>query len=312
MRIEVPAQDRLPIVAAVDGSRTGLAALDFAVAHAVLLRARLKIVHVWPGHYAGSFRGRGLMPERDDGRRLLEIAASRAGLAAPGLRVETELLDGAAGNVLVGCSGRARLVVVGHRDELVSRPSWGSTTAYLAHHSVCPLLVHRGSSPQRGPVVVAVSARAEATATVGYAFEEAARLGERLVAVHVWSRDSAREPGAGSGGVAERQLAERRLGQELAGWSAAFPAVAVEPVVAHDLDIAYTIERASRRGRLLVAGMGRNGSFAELLYGSVGLAMARQAPCPVLLVPPGWSTTAGAEVPSAGAEVRDGGGAAAR
>ena len=297
MHIEASAQDRLPVVVAVDGSRTGLAALDFAAAQAVRHHAELAIVHVWPGHYAGSFRGRGLIPDRDDGRRLLEIAASRAALAAPGLRIETELLDGAAGNVLVGRSERARLIVVGHRDQVATRPSWGSTTAYLAHHSSCPLLVHRGSSPQHGPVVVAVSARPEPTATVGYAFAEAARLDERLVAVHVWSRDPARETTPARGGVevAVRQSAERRLAGELSEWSEAFPGVVVEQVVTPDLDVAYTIERASRRGRLLVAGMGRNGSFAEMLYGSVSLAMARQAPCPVLLVPAGWPVTTGAE-----------------
>ena len=290
---------------AVDGSRAGLAALDLAAAQAVRHHARLTIVHVWPGHYAGPFRSSGLIPDRDDGRRLLEIAASRAALAAPGLRIETELLDGAAGNVLVGCSERARLIVVGHRDEVFTRPSWGSTTAYLAHHSTCPLLVHRGSSPRQGPVVVAVSARPGPTATIGYAFAEAARLDDRLVAVHVWSHASVRATSPAQGGyVAERQSAERQLAKELSEWSEAFPAVVVERVVVHDLDIAYTIERASRRGRLLVAGMGRNGSFAEMLYGSISLGIARQALCPVLLVPPGWPAATGLEVRDGGAAVR--------
>ena len=102
MHNAVSAQDRLPVVVAVNGSRTGLATLDFAAAEAVRHRARLTIVHVWPGHYAGPFRGRGAIPDHDDGRRLLQIAASRAALAAPGLPVETEMLDGAAGNILAG------------------------------------------------------------------------------------------------------------------------------------------------------------------------------------------------------------------
>jgi len=285
-------------VVALDGSRTGLATLDFAAAQAVRHRAPLAIVHVWPGHYSGPFRSRGPIANRDDGRRLLGIAASRAALATPDLRIETEMLDGAAGNVLVGRSERASLIVVGHRDEIVTRPSWGSTTAYLAHHSTCPLLVHRGSAPRQGPVVVAVSARRDQTATIGYAYAEAARLGSRLVAVHVWNRESAQETSPAPGGdVAQRQAAERRLAQELAEWSEMFPNVVVERLVVHDLDIAYTIERASRRGQLLVAGMGRNGRFAEMLYGSVSLAMARRAPCPVLLVPPGLPVTTGGTGP---------------
>jgi len=294
------------VVVAVDGSRSGLATLDFAAAQAVRHDARLSIVHVWPGRYAGPFRGRGRVPGRDDGRRLLEIAAARAGLAAPGLSIDTELLDGAAGNVLVGCSGRAGMIVVGHRDQVASRPSWGSTAAYLAHHSSCPVLVHRGWSPVQGPVVVAASARAGSAATLGHAFAEAARLGERLVAVHIWSPvdGGERSPAQGSGFIAGRQSAERRLAQELAGWSAAFPGVGVERVVVHDLDVAYTLGRASRRGRLLVAGMGRTGGFAEVLYGSAGLATARQAPCPVLLVPPGWPARTGLEAGVGGTAAR--------
>jgi len=184
--------------------------------------------------------------------------------------------------------------VVGHRDEVLTRPSWGSTTAYLAHHSACPLLVYRGAV-RTGPVVVAASARPAGASTLGYAFAEAALLGERLVAVHMWTR-----PGAVDGPVpvvvpggygTERRRAERALAEALAGWSARFTEVPVERLVVSDLDMAYTIERASRRGRLLVAGIGRHGRFAELLYGSLGPGPGTlsRATCPVLLAPAGWA-----------------------
>ena len=93
---------------------------------------------------------------------------------------------------------------------------------------------------------------------------------------------------ASSGYAADRQEAERHLAETLAGWTWSYPDLVVERLVLHDLDIAYTLERASRRGRLLVAGMGRNSRFAELLYGSLGMSLMRQAACPVLLVPHGW------------------------
>jgi hypothetical protein len=65
-----------------------------------------------------------------------------------------------------------------------NRQSWGSTAAYLAPHGACPLLVYRGTG-ERGPVVVlAASARWTGTATVACAYEEAAPVGSRLVAVH--------------------------------------------------------------------------------------------------------------------------------
>ncbi|MDT5040932.1 MAG: hypothetical protein QOE51_1917 [Actinoplanes sp.] len=115
--------------------------------------------------------------------------------------------------------------------------------------------------------------------------------GGRLVAVYVWTRPDDRADtrlAAAAGHVAERQQAERHLAEALAGWTCDYPDVAVERLALHDLDVAYTLERASRRGRLLVAGMGSSGRFAELLYGSPGLTLVRQAVCPVLLVPSDW------------------------
>jgi hypothetical protein len=54
--------------------------------------------------------------------------------------------------------------------------------------------------------------------------------------------------------------------------------------------MAYTIERASRRGRLLVAGIGRHGRFAELLYGALSPnpGALQRATCPVVIVPSAW------------------------
>jgi nucleotide-binding universal stress UspA family protein len=282
-----------PVLVGVDGSRSTHATLDLAVAEAVRLDAPLLIVHVWPGRYTGAFRSRTGMPSPADGRRLLEVTAARARLAGPDLSVSTEFVEGGAANVLSRYSQRARLLVVGHCDDPFTGPSWGSTAAYLAHHSECPLLVNRGGGHD-GPVVVASSARSPESATLGYAFAEASLRGTRLVAVHMWSRPWAADgsvPLVAAGGyAAERRTAERELAAALDRWSARFPTVPVDRLVVSDLDLAYTIERASRRGRLLVAGIGRHGRFSELLYGSAGPGPVglRSAPCPVLFVPEGW------------------------
>jgi nucleotide-binding universal stress UspA family protein len=282
---------RTPVVVGVDGSRSHLATIDIAVVEAVRRRAALLIVHVWPGRYTASLRGSGPGPAEADGRHLLEIAARRALHRAPNLDVSTELLDGGTAAALVQRSLRSQLLVVGHRDDVLTRHGWGSTAAYLAHHCACPLMVHRGEALERGPVVVAVSTSDSAEATVRCAFQEAAWYGSRLVAVHVWTHPTGR--GASRSTVVadyavSRDEADRRLAEALTGSVAAYPDVAVERLVLHDLDVAYTLERASQRGRLLVAGMGRNGRFAELLYGSLGLSMMRRSACPVLLVPERW------------------------
>lgn len=280
----------LPVMVGVDGSRSHLSTVDLGVATAVRHRRPLLIVHVWPGRYVGSLRPRTPLPTEADGRHLLEIAARRAEHLAPGLKVATEFVTGSAAVLLTRLSGEARLLVVGHRDDAMNRQSWGSTAAYLAHHSACPLLVHRGGTSDRGPVVLAASARAIGTATVACAFEEAALAGTRLVAVHAWTPPAAPDsvsPRRGAGLVA-RTDADRLLTGALADWAGRYPEVTVERLLVSDVDIAYTVDRASRRGRLLIAGIGRTGRFAELLYGSPGSALSSQAACPVLLVPPGW------------------------
>jgi len=292
----VVSAQRQPVVIGVDGSRNHLATVDLGVAEAVRRRAPLLIVHVWPGRYSGPFRSRGPLPSEADGRRLLEVAARRAAHTAPQLDIDTELAGGGAASALVERSAVARLMVVGHRDDVLTRPSWGSTAAYLAHHCACPLLVQRGGPAERGPVVLAASAEETGAATVAAAYQEAELRGSRLVAIHVWTH-----PG-GPDGIpvatpavaypADRQRAERALAEALAGWAWSHPDVEVERVVLHDLDVAYTLERAARRGRVLVAGMGRTGRFAEMLYGTLGLSLGRAAPCPVLLIPPGWPAPA--------------------
>jgi nucleotide-binding universal stress UspA family protein len=279
-----------PVVVGVDGSRGTSGTVDLALAEAARCAAPLRIVHVWPGRYRGAFRSRDSVPSRADGIRLLEVTQRRARLAAPSMPIATELLEGGAATTLTGRSAEAQLLVVGHRDDVYTRASWGSTAAYLAHHSECPLLVNRGAG-HNGPVVVASSARSSRAATLGYAFAEAAQLGARLVAVHMWARPDdpdGRAPAVVRGGYAEqRRAAEARLTDALAEWSAQYPAVAVERLVVSDLDLACTIDRASHRGRLLVAGIGAHGRFAELLYGT-GQVGLRGATCPVMLVPAGW------------------------
>ncbi|WP_127507994.1 universal stress protein [Actinoplanes solisilvae] len=284
-------EDR-PVVVGVDGSRAVQAIVDLAAAEAVQRRSPLVITHVWPGRYTGSFRGRGTIPARSDARRLLELSVARVRREHPRLRVRKQLLDGGAAIQLAEASAFSRLLVVGHRDDVTVRSGWGPTTAYLAHHSSCPLLVYRAGDPVSGPVVVSTSARPEAGATLGYAFSRASVFSTRLVAVHMWTRPGAAEgipPVVAAGAyAAECAVAEKTLDAALAEWRTRFPDVPVERLLVNELDMPYTIEGAMRRGRLLVAGVGRSGSFAELLYESWRPAARQRAGCPVLLVPPGW------------------------
>lgn len=281
--------DRLPVVVGVDGARGSLATVDLAAAEAQRRGAPLSVVHVWPGRYAGPFRSRGMVPTEEDGRHVLDLAVQRACRTDADLELSTRLVDGDPANTLTRLSAQAQLLVVGHREDVLTRHGWGSTAAYLAHHTACPLLVDRGDSHRTGPVVLAASARESSTATVACAFQQADLRRAPMTAVHVWSAADHHGPSpAPTGYAAARDQAERVLAEALAGWCARYPDVKVTRLALHDLDVAYTLERASRRGQLFVAGTGRYGRFAELLYGSLDVSMLRASVCPVLLIPPSW------------------------
>jgi nucleotide-binding universal stress UspA family protein len=295
MQRVVSVGEKLPVVVGVDDMPDGLQVVDVAAAEAAYQGVPLEIVHAWPGRHGGLPRHRAVRPNPADGRHLLELAARRARHVVPGVTVWTELVDDSAAEALIERSERASLLVIGHRDETGPGHGWGSTAAYVAHHSLCPLLVSRGPNAQRGPVVVATSGRP--TATVTCAYEAASRAGSPLVAVHV---RAAEESGDG------RREAEDRLAESFAGLSEARPAAAVERLIISEPDIAYTLDRASRRGRLLVAGRGRKGWFVEVLYSVSYMSPGGRRLCPVLLVPPEWPAAghAGAGQADVGSGVR--------
>ncbi|WP_436535758.1 universal stress protein [Actinoplanes sp. HUAS TT8] len=283
-------EDHSTVVVGVDGALTSTVTVDLAVAEATRRSARLLIVHAWPGHYRGQFRLRGAHHREAEGARLLDLAAKRAIGSEPGLTVETELRAGIPGEVLADCSGRAGLLVLGHRDTQLSRPDWGSTARALALTCRSPLLVHRGRAGGRGPIVVGVSGR-PGEASLGYAFTQAAVAGADLIAVHAWHRPADRQqqhpfpvtsndPRPGT--VAEPLVAA------LIAWSWRLPQVTAHPLVVPDLDAPYTLNRASRRARLLVAGIGGRGELTGLIAAPVSSPGGRLGPCPVLLVPPAW------------------------
>src|SRR3954468_15928872 len=217
----VPSSQLKPVMVGVDGSRNHLAAVDLGISEAVRRQAPLRIVHVWPGRYAGRPRSPHPVPTEADGEHLLQVVARRVTDVAPQLDLATELITGGTAGVLVQRSADARLLVIGHRDEVPDRPSWGSTASYLAHHGRCPLLVHRGSAAEKGRVGLAASTTVAAGPTVAAAFEEARLAGAQLVAVHVWTHpDERSSSSAQARAVTNRRQADRALAAALAPWIA--------------------------------------------------------------------------------------------
>lgn len=270
-------EKKLSVVVGVDGMPTDLETVDAAADEAARRGVALEVVHAWPGRHGAAPRRATVRGSLIEGRHLLELVVRRVRHTYATLPVRTELVDESAAEALIQRSQRAGLVVIRHRDESGLGHGWGSTAAYLAHHCACPLLVFRGMSPERGPIVVAASGRHSSTVSCAYA--AAARAGCPLVLVHVT------EPGEHGSGDPLAEVA----GDSARSW----PDVPVERLSISEAEIAYTAERASRRGRMLVAGRGRKGWLVEQLYSVATVTTGGHRLCPVLLLPPGWSGTAG-------------------
>ena len=132
-----PKQSR--IVVGVDGSRTSLEALEWAVREARLRGATLEVVH------ASFFRQEFLdsFPGANEGERsILDAALAKAKAIAPDIRLVGRFGDPPAAQVLVDVSKDADLLVVGSRGLGPFKEfALGSVSHDCARHAQCPLVI---------------------------------------------------------------------------------------------------------------------------------------------------------------------------
>lgn len=204
------------MVVGYDASRTGRAALDWAVREAKQRLLDLTVCHAWK------------LPqptvERDvehaaraSATNTLEEGALLARQELPPLRVRPLLVRGSAGQVLTRTSRDAVMLVVGTtgRLDLSSRGSQPAVS-YAVTHARCPVVLVRDAPlPDTGSVVVAF-AGAQDLGALAFGFEHAAATGADL---HVW--------GGCWPGPAGPAVERRWFTDSLARWRDKYPAVPV-------------------------------------------------------------------------------------
>ncbi|GAA3501627.1 universal stress protein [Streptomyces prasinosporus] len=270
------------VIVGVDGSPPSLAAVDVAAREARLRGAQLRIVH--------AFSHRADLDPMIHG--VLARAEQRAHGIAPDLEIARTVASGETLTVLRSESRHAVLAVVGGRGrggfgELLL----GSTVVQLAAHGHCPLMVVRGRSDPRGPVLLAVDGSPAGNAAAGFAFAEAALRGAPLAAMHVWSTWSEQTPYEGPADPLNvvvdldrlRERHRRLLEETVAPLRAAHPRVAVELRLERGR-VRHTLLDAGRDAQLLVVGARGHGGFTGMLLGSVSQALLHHADCPVTVV----------------------------
>ncbi len=283
------------IVVGIDGSPASTAALSWAVHDAILRNVPLTLVHAIAPTVAtglGTAMPSGVARwQKEQGRRVLgdgvrmveQIAGDR--LRA---RVDRELLFSGAVAGLVDVSRHAGMIVAGCRGRGALRNRLlGSVSSGLVHHAYCPVAVVHDSDPplpdtSQLPVLVGVDGSPTSEAATAVAFDEAARRGVGLVALHAWSDvDISEFPGLDW--PTTRMDAEEVLAERLAGWQEVHPDVPVRRLVVRD-DPARRLVEESDSAQLVVVGSHGRGGFTGMLLGSVSAAVMQSVRMPVLIV----------------------------
>lgn len=298
-RPDPPPPGRHHVVVGYDGSDGSVRALTWAGEEAERLGAPLRVVVCVDWHPVASPEAAGALLAPPDlrrlGEQLAEQALTRVRGDHPDLEVAGAVHDWAAAvPALLEESAAARLVVLGSRGHgAFADLMLGSTSAQVAVHAHCPVVVvrppdasHAPAATGRGVVVGADSSPAACRALV-FALRAAAARGSEVTAVQAWQPPSLW--GSTQHGPAHAQLValERAqadlLAQVVADARQTVPDVVVHERVVRDHPATALLE-AARGAELLVVGTRGSGGFRGLLLGSVSRAVIHHAHGPVAVV----------------------------
>jgi nucleotide-binding universal stress UspA family protein len=156
----------------------------------------------------------------------------------------------------------------------------------LLHHARCPVVVTKADAmktPDRTlPVLLGIDGSPASETATAFAFDEAARRGVDLVALHAWS-DVGVFPILGMDWHTYEQEGHAILGERLAGWQERYPDVRVQRRIVCDRPARWLIDE-SKRAQLVVVGSRGRGGLTSTLLGSVSSAVAESAAAPVVVV----------------------------
>ncbi|MUL79454.1 universal stress protein [Mycobacterium sp. CBMA226] len=278
----------------IDGSRSSLDALTWAVHEAQGRNLPLRLVHaVDYGNFVMGFN-----PAASEsffkyvetaGQKFLDEAQQRVEALAPEVEVSVHNLVGRPAQLLEEQSKDAFLTVVGSSGlHGFTGLLAGSVAVALTAHGHSPVVVVRSSGAHAGgPVVVGVSGTPDGEEAIGWAFQEASMRGAKLLAVLVSSYvpayfDYIEPTWEELPGPARKDQQAMLLAERLAGWQEKFPEVAVRRVVAAGHP-GHVLLGYAQRAQLIVTGTRGHGNVAGWFLGSTSHRLVQHAECPVLV-----------------------------
>lgn len=300
-----------PVVAGVDGSEESMRAVEWAACEARRRGAPLRIVSApdvparMNAYHADAKTIDAIL--RGAAASALREAITRVGEVAPGLLVDADMVPGPPALAVTDSGAGALVLVVGARGAGgFAALLLGSVSRYAAMHASCPVIVVRQESGAvHREIAVGVASPggvAEAgdtgdtegaSATLAFGFEEAARRGAALVAVHSWywlplSFDGGAEARAELREAADPEWfaaqASARLTQALRPWQQKYPDVPVRQDVVRGHP-AHILATYTSRADLVVIGRHGEVSGTARAIGGVQHALLGHARGPVAVIP---------------------------
>ncbi|MFE9775301.1 universal stress protein [Streptomyces sp. NPDC005931] len=289
------------ITVGLDGSPASRAAADWAAGAAELRGLSLRLVHVWEPF--PSPMAQVPSPDAETHRywseRIPREAAEHLRARHPGLGIRTEQRGGSPAEVLTAEAREAELLVLGTRGtSALGGFLVGSVGLAVVAHAERPVvLVRAGAHPVDpvttqagpGPVVLGVDVAHPDDTVLGFAFDEAARRGTALRAVHGWypppyyAYGLAADPGLRQD-IARQQAAA--LTEVLRPWREKYPDVEVVED-AHCASAAFRLAEAAAGASLVVVGRRTRRLPFGPWTGPVTHAVLHHAVAPVAVVPHG-------------------------
>ncbi|WP_107091734.1 universal stress protein [Streptomyces sp. MMG1533] len=287
----------LPVVVGVDGSEASLHAADWAAEEAALHGVPLRVVYasLWERYEGPALaQGLGRSSEQVLNDSIVGSAAKRAQRRNPDLKITTEVLPDDSVSALLHEGRNASVLVVASRGRGgIAERLLGSVSLAVAARADCPVVVlrdgreHRGRSGIGQRVVLGVGDEPE-SATVEFAFQEAADRYATLHAVRAWRRPAHRPaappPTAGDPAHHFVRRAAQTLENALRDAAGEHPSVQVRRRTVEGSPLQVLME-ASATADLLVVGARRHGARSGLQLGRVAHGALHHSACPVAVVP---------------------------